>query len=223
MITRSSFDQALMDLNHDVVELGAITVEILEKTKVALLNLDVEKANEIIKGDKAIDDREMNILETSMSIIIKEQPVASDLRFLIVALRIGSELERICDHSAQIAKLTRKLVKHNGKTTDLPSMIENLFDLALDMVRRIVKAYATGDVEMAKNVYVEDDRLDKNYKSMLKIVKGELEKNPDETDLYIDYIFISKYFERIGDRTNAIAEQIYYKETGEFLTFSDDD
>lgn len=100
MITRSSFDQALMDLNHDIVELGAITIDILEQTKDALLNLDVEKANELIKGDNEVDNREMNILDTAMSIIIREQPVARDLRFLIVAMRISNELERICDHSA---------------------------------------------------------------------------------------------------------------------------
>lgn len=119
--------------------------------------------------------------------------------------------------------MIRKIVKHNGTPTDLPKTIEELFDQALDMVRRIVKSYATGDVEMAKSVYAEDDQLDKKYKLILRNVKGDLEEHPDDIDLNIDYIFISKYFERIGDRTNTIAEQIYYKETGEFLTFSEED
>lgn len=221
MNTRSSFDQSLEELDQQMVELGSMTIATLENTKEALLNLDTEVSKKIIKEDALIDAQELSIVDAVMNIIIKEQPVAKDLRFLMVSFKISSELERICDHCAQIARLACKLVKHNA-TTDFPEEIDINFSMAIDMVQRIVKSYINGDIEQAKSVHAEDDVLDKNYKKMVKWVKGKAEKNPDDIDRYIDYMFITKYLERIGDRSNAIAEQIIYMETGELYSPQED-
>lgn len=211
-MNRGSFDQALADVNQDIVELGSRTIQVLEKTKVALTNLDEKLARQIYEEDDFIDAKEIEISEKCMNIIIREQPIARDLRFLLTALKISSDFERICDHSAQITKLTRKLLKHNAGT--LPGGIEEMFNTTLDLVRRIVKAYATSDVDIAMGVYDDDDRLDKAYKTMVKWIKSEIKDNIDQVDQYMDYLFISKYFERIGDRTNSIAKWIIYKEKG---------
>ncbi len=211
-MSRGSFDQALTDVNQDIVELGSRTIQVLEKTKLALTNLDEKLARQIYNDDDYIDAKELEISEKCMNIIIREQPIAKDLRFLLTALKISSDFERICDHSAQITKLTRKLLKHNAGT--LPGGVEEMFDITMDMVRRIVKAYATNDVDIALGVYGDDDRLDQAYKTMVKWIKSKIENNVDQVDQYIDYLFISKYFERIGDRTNSIAKWIIYKEKG---------
>lgn len=211
-MSRGSFDQALNDVNQEIVELGSRTIQVLEKTKVALTNLDESLAKQIYDEDDLIDAKEIEISEKCMNIIIREQPIARDLRFLLTALKISSDFERICDHSAQITKLTRKLLKHNAGT--LPGGVEEMFNTTLDLVRRIVKAYATSDMDIALSVYEDDDRLDHSYKMMVKWIKSKIENNVDQVDQYIDYLFISKYFERIGDRTNSIAKWIIYKEKG---------
>ncbi len=211
-MSRGSFDQALNDVNQEIVELGSRTIQVLEKTRVALTNLDEKLAKQIYDEDDLIDAKEIEISEKCMNIIIREQPIARDLRFLLTALKISSDFERICDHSAQITKLTRKLLKHNAGT--LPGGVEEMFNTTLDLVRRIVKAYATSDMEIALSVYEDDDRLDQAYKMMVKWIKSKIENNVDQVDQYIDYLFISKYFERIGDRTNSIAKWIIYKEKG---------
>lgn len=211
-MSRGSFDQALNDVNQEIVELGSRTIQVLEKTKLALTNLDEKLARQIYDEDDLIDAKEIEISEKCMNIIIREQPIARDLRFLLTALKISSDFERICDHSAQITKLTRKLLKHNAGT--LPGAVEEMFNTTLDLVRRIVKAYATSDMEIALGVYEDDDRLDQAYKMMVKWIKSKIENNVDQVDQYIDYLFISKYFERIGDRTNSIAKWIIYKEKG---------
>lgn len=211
-MSRGSFDQALNDVNQEIVELGSRTIQVLEKTKLALTNLDEKLARQIYDEDDLIDAKEIEISEKCMNIIIREQPIARDLRFLMTALKISSDFERICDHSAQITKLTRKLLKHNAGT--LPGGVEEMFNTTLDLVRRIVKAYATSDMEIALSVYEDDDRLDQAYKMMVKWIKSKIENNVDQVDQYIDYLFISKYFERIGDRTNSIAKWIIYKEKG---------
>lgn len=211
-MSRGSFDQALNDVNQEIIELGSRTIQVLEKTKVALTNLDEDLAKQIYDEDDLIDAKEIEISEKCMNIIIREQPIARDLRFLLTALKISSDFERICDHSAQITKLTRKLLKHNAGT--LPGGVEEMFNTTLDLVRRIVKAYATSDMDIALGVYEDDDRLDQAYKMMVKWIKSKIENNVDQVDQYIDYLFISKYFERIGDRTNSIAKWIIYKEKG---------
>ncbi|KAF0091553.1 MAG: phosphate transport system protein [Fusobacteria bacterium] len=211
-MSRGSFDQALNDVNQEIIELGSRTIQVLEKTKVALTNLDEDLAKQIYDEDDLIDAKEIEISEKCMNIIIREQPIARDLRFLLTALKISSDFERICDHSAQITKLTRKLLKHNAGT--LPGGVEEMFNTTLDLVKRIVKAYATSDMDIALGVYEDDDRLDQAYKMMVKWIKSKIENNVDQVDQYIDYLFISKYFERIGDRTNSIAKWIIYKEKG---------
>lgn len=211
-MSRGSFDQALNDVNQEIIELGSRTIQVLEKTKLALTNLDEKLARQIYDEDDLIDAKEIEISEKCMNIIIREQPIARDLRFLLTALKISSDFERICDHSAQITKLTRKLLKHNAGT--LPGGVEEMFNITLDLVRRIVKAYATSDMEIALSVYEDDDRLDQAYKMMVKWIKSKIENNVDQVDQYIDYLFISKYFERIGDRTNSIAKWLIYKEKG---------
>ena len=208
-------DKIIENLNKDVIKLGNKIIQVLEKAKYALINLDVCKASEIIKNDKKIDLFEMNVHEKGMNIIIREQPVAGDLRFIISVFKIVSEMERIADHGDKIAKLTKKLVKHNVK--HLPKEINDLFNLTLEIVRNVLKAYIEGDVNLAKKIYIEDDILDQSYKNSVIWIKESIIKNPNFVDKYIDYIFITKYFERIGDRANAIAKQIVYKETGSFF------
>lgn len=211
-MNRAAFDQALADVNQDIVELGSRTIQVLEETKVALTNLDEAMALKIYKDDSFIDAKEIDISDKCMNIIIREQPIASDLRFLLTALKISSDFERICDHSAQIAKQTKRLLKHNAGT--LPESVGEMFDATLDLVRRIVKSYATNDVELARQVYEDDDQLDKAYKHMVRWIKSKIGENVELIDEYLDYLFISKYFERIGDRTNSIAKWVIYKAKG---------
>lgn len=211
-MNRASFDQALSDVNQDIVELGSRTIQVLELTKTALTNLDEVMAKKIYDDDDLIDAKEIEISDKCMAIIIREQPIAGDLRFLITALKISSDFERICDHSAQITKLTRRLLKHNAG--QLPESVEEMFNITMDMVRRIVRSYATNDVAIAKSVFKDDDQLDKAYKNMVKWIKAKIGENVDQMDEFMDYLFITKYFERIGDRTNSIAKWIIYKEKG---------
>lgn len=220
-MSRKSFDQVLSELNYDVVELGALTIQVLEESKDALSNIDVSLAKKIIKRDELIDQKEMAIQEKWMNIIIREQPVASDLRFMVVVLKIITELERICDHGAKISKRVKKLKKR--KVEELPESLIELFDLTIEIVKKVMRSYSDGNVEDAKAVYIEDDILDSSYKSMIRWLKNKMSSHPEDVKEYVDYMFISKYFERIGDRANSIAKWTVYKETGSTVIEDDSD
>ena len=216
---RNTFDAQLEILNNELAKMGALTAHAIESASAALINKDVSAAEKAIAFDREVDKKERDIEQMCLKLLMLQQPVAGDLRQISSALRIIANMERIGDQAADISELIIYLAhKPYIKTIEhMPQMAE----AAINMVRGSVDAFIKKDIMLAKKCILMDDIID----DFFVIVKDELidllitDKNMGEQAA--DMLLIAKYFERIGDHAQNIAEWVEYfltgKHKGDFL------
>lgn len=209
---RSQFDAELNNMHVDLDRMCHLVIQAIENCVTAFKNQDFDLAKEIIENDKAINNVERAIESKCLALILKQQPVASDLRDVSTALKVVTDLERIGDQSADIAELILEIDEQNSflMVEHIPAMA----DIAIKMVTKALNAFHEHDVMKAKEVKKTDqemDRLFDNVKNeLIKIVK----EDKDNVDLSIHFLMIAKYFERIGDHVVNICEWIEFSQTG---------
>ncbi|WP_160719357.1 phosphate signaling complex protein PhoU [Bacillus sp. USDA818B3_A] len=213
MNTRLNFDTNLKQLKDMLVDMARKSESAIKESINTLINQDIEKANQIIKNDSIIDDLEHEINNKAIILIAKESPVAGDLRKIIVALKISSEVERIADNAVNIAKATLHIgqEKHIKKIVDIPKMM----DLALDMLDDSLNAFLTEDVELARKCAEKDDNVDQMYGTLIKELMGYIEKYPSQMNQITQLAFVCRYIERLADHSTNIAEHVIYLVTGQ--------
>lgn len=215
---RSKFDQELERLNEELIEMGNLIESRIEAAVSALVNQDVELATRVANGDKEVNDKEREIEDLCLKLILQQQPVAKDLRLISSALKMITDMERIGDQAADISELTIRMAseKYFKELIDIPQMAEE----TIYMVRESINAFVNRDVDKAVEIIYYDDKVDK----LFDMVKNELiEYIRDQkysSEQSVDFILIAKYFERIGDHAQNIAEWVYYAITGEHFSWS---
>ena len=211
--TRHLFDKELEELHMDLIKMGSLVEESIENTITALKNQDMELARKIFWNDDFIDDMERQIEKRCLTLIARQQPIAKDLRSISTALKIITDMERIADHSADIAEITIRMAheKYIKPLIDVPKMAE----LAKQMVKEAINSYVSQDIEPANNVCKNDDKVDELfYKIILELI--EIMKNdPGTVEQKINFMFIAKYLERMADHTTNIGEWVVFNVTGE--------
>lgn len=215
MVMRQSFEQKLHELHLDLIYMGGMVEESIDKTVMALQNQDVQLAREIFEGDDVIDDLERSIEKKCMSLIAKQQPLAGDLRTITAALKIITDMERIADHSSDIAEITIRMAgeKYVKPLIDIPIMAGK----AKEMVNKAIDAYVRQDVELAKAVCASDDDVDELFQKILLELMALMQNNTEIIEQCVNLMFIAKYLERMGDHATNIAEWVVYIVTGEHL------
>ncbi len=210
---RIAFDKALEDLNMDLVNMAGMAENAIEKSITALKKQDIILAKQVIQGDNAVDEMERRIEGKCLKLILQQQPVAKDLIFISTALKMITDIERICDQAEDIAEITLRF--EGLKYIKEPVHIEQMSEIASDMVRKSIDAHVKHDIELAKTVIDMDDEVD----SLFIVVKNELIdlaiQNKENADQVIDFLMIAKYLERIGDHAVNIAEWVIFSVTGE--------
>ncbi len=215
---RSKFDQELERLNEELIDMGNLIESRIEAAVSALVNQDVELATRVANGDKEVNDKERDIEDLCLKLILQQQPVARDLRLISSALKMITDMERIGDQAADISELTIRMAneKYFKELIDIPQMAE----ATIYMVRESINAFVNRDVDKAVEIIYYDDKVDK----LFDMVKNELiEYIRDQkysSEQSVDFILIAKYFERIGDHAQNIAEWVYYAITGEHFSWS---
>lgn len=215
---RSKFDQELERLNEELIEMGNLIESRIEAAVSALVNQDVELATRVANGDKEVNDKERDIEDLCLKLILQQQPVARDLRLISSALKMITDMERIGDQAADISEITIRMAneKYFKELVDIPQMAEE----TIYMVRESINAFVNRDVDKAVEIIYYDDKVDK----LFNMVKNELiEYIRDQkysSEQSVDFILIAKYFERIGDHAQNIAEWVYYAITGEHFSWS---
>lgn len=212
MTARMSFEHELQVLKDNLHEMGHMIESAIEKTLVAFESQNEEVANEIIQEDRTINDIEKTIESRCLSLILKQQPVARDLRVVTTALKVVTDMERIGDHAADIAELIVRekrepiynLVKH------IPLMGKE----AKRMVHDAVMAFTSLDIEKAKQIAKSDDIVDELFDKVKEEVAILLRASNEHVDQCVDILMIAKYFERIGDHAVNICEWTEFSETG---------
>lgn len=205
----------LESLKKKLLELGAMAQQSVLKGGMALQALDPNIAKEVILMDHQIDLKEVEIEEDCLKILALHQPVANDLRLVISALKITSDLERIGDLGVNIAE--RAIYLSKQPPVPVPFDFENMWKLSLDMVKRSLEALVRLDLNMAKQVCEDDDLVDKINKEMYQKVYDGIKKTPEYVESYIHYLSISRHLERVADYATNICEDIIYMIEGRIV------
>lgn len=212
MAARLSFDFELKLLKEDLHEMTRLIEAAIEKIMLAFETQDEVLAREIIQGDRIVNDIEKAIEARCLSLIIRQQPVARDLRIVTTALKVVTDMERIGDHAADIAELI--LREKREHIYDLIKHIPEMGKATKDMVHNAVIAFTTLNVEMAKDIMKQDDIVDDLFDQVKQEVANILKTSSEQVDQCVDILMIAKYFERIGDHATNIAEWVIYSITG---------
>lgn len=208
---RSRYDEELKNLHGALIDMGAMIESAISGAITALENRDVQKAKDIIAYDEEIDAQERLIEEMCMKLLLRQQPVARDLRMISTALKLITDMERIGDHAADISELAIML-------RDLPQMNSaSLREMAVQtstMLIRSVEAYVEQDEEKARAVIRQDDVVDDLFVTVKSEMIEAIQQNSDFSEAAADLLMAAKYFERIGDHATNIAEWTVYAFTG---------
>jgi len=184
----------------------------IEQCFVAFEDQDFEKAEDIIKGDRTINDLERSIEARCLSIILRQQPVAGDLRVVSSALKVVTDLERIGDHASDIAELILRIKGEHvyHVVRHIPSMAA----AAREMVRSSIEAFINQDLETAKKIEKQDDVVDELFDKVKNDVVDLLKHSNEHIDQCIDLLMVAKYLERIGDHAVNVCEWTEFSKTG---------
>ena len=209
---RSHFDEQLSQLNADLIDMGTMIEYAIESSATALMNMDDGLARKIVSFDHDVDRKERDIESLCLKLILHQQPIARDLRFISAALKMITDMERIGDQAADISGLVIYLAgaPYLKKLEHLPQMAE----AAIRMVSGSLDAYVNRDLELARKVMEMDDIIDDLFDVVKNELIGLIRKNADNGSQAIDLLMIAKYFERIGDHAQNIAEWVEYAITG---------
>ena len=213
MSARVTFDMELERLNHDLIHMGGMVEEAIDCSIRALFNRDENLARQVAEGDKVIDDMEKTVESQCMRLLLRQQPVARDLRAISTALKMITDLERIGDQAQDIAVLSLSISGSNEGCA-MAKHIPVMGNLAIDMVRGSIDSVVKSDVQKAKEILNRDDEMD----DLFTVVKQELIKvlteRPAVADRAIDLMMVAKYLERIADHAVNICEWVIFYSTG---------
>jgi len=210
--SRKGFHTELKNLENEMLKMGSVVGESIRKSIEALLDKDIELADKIIEDDDIIDDYEVELEEMCTRLIALQQPVAIDLRKIIVISKLATDLERIGDHASNIAYRVKEiggdpLVK---PMQDLPKMT----DLVVERLQDSLKAFVKMDLDLAQDVIDRDEDVDifdeQIQAELINVMSQDCSSIAQGTSL----MFISRYLERIGDHSTNICERTMYMKTG---------
>ena len=208
---RNRFDEQLNNLNNELITMGALCEEAISAAVKLLIDNDVKMKESVWEADKQIDQKERDIETLCMKLLMQQQPVASDLRTISSALKMISDMERIGDQASDIAEIAEYA---NGCGMQSETHIADMARATIQMVTDSIDSFVKKDVELAHAVISHDSVVD----DLFDKVKGELisaiENKAANAEALIDLLMIAKYFERIGDHAENIAEWVIYSITG---------
>ena len=212
MSARISFEAELELLKKDLFEMARLIEKAIENIMIAFETQDEELAKEIIQGDRIVNDIEKAIEARCLSLIVKQQPVAGDLRMVTTALKVVTDMERIGDHAADIAELIIREKREH--IYDLVKYIPDMGQATKAMVLDAVEAFTGKNLDMAREIIKRDDIVDDLFDKVKLEVANILRETTEHVDQCVDILMIAKYFERIGDHAVNICEWTEFRETG---------
>ena len=212
MAPRSYFDSELQDLKRLLIEMSKATQTAIEKTTHALVDKDYELAEKVIADDDIVDLMEVDIEDSCIDLLLKQQPVASDMRLIFAINKISADLERIADYAHSIAKLNIKM--KDEKYIKRFIKIEKMSEIAIKMIKGAVDAFIVSDIPLAKEIFRMDDELDEYYHEIFKELMSYVISDPQNINQAMNLLLIARYYERTGDHVQNICEWVYYNQKG---------
>lgn len=212
MVRRHDFDTGLNQLRELLIKMGNRMDEALKDAIESLKTSDLSKAEEVIRKDSELNALEEEILELGSQLIITQQPVAKDLRRIIVAFKISSDLERMGDLARDIARVTVRL---DGQAPVKPLIdIPHMADIASTMISESIRSYMDENTDLAYKMAKDDDEVDELYGAMLRELYAVLIEKPESAPQMMLLQMVGRYIERIADHATNIGENVVFLVTG---------
>lgn len=208
-----SFDDELKQVHYMIQEMGAMCVEQACQSVRSVVDRDDDLAEIVIKGDNNVDDYAADIHELTFSMLSLRQPTSIDLRSIIVARKTATDLERIADYASNIAK--RALMLNRLPAIEARNSIPRMSKMTHDLLRKVLQAYQTHNLNLAIEVWYGDKEVDEVYNSLLREFITYMLEDPRNITACIHLLFIIRNIERVGDHTVNIAEALQFLITGQ--------
>jgi len=216
--SRAALDEGLDRLRSDLRRLGSLVDVAIERSVAALARLDDRAATQVINDDRAINDLRYEIEESAVSLIATQQPIASDLRFVVAVLAIVSELERIGDYCVGISRIT---LLHEGRGLLKPLIdIPRMATMVRTNLRSSLDAFITKNEHLARAIAAEDDEIDRLYDQIYRELLTYMLNDPGTIDRATWLLWAAHNLERMGDRVQNICERTVYEVSGQLVEFS---
>ncbi len=219
---RDKYNEQLQELNEELIQMGSLCEECISRVMLALSGdkeNNEEKLHNILTNvyhtDAEIDEMEKTIETLCLKLLLKQQPVASDLRLVSSALKMISDMERIGDQCADIADIAKYLEHENAGEILHAVPLQEMAAAVTRMVTEAVDSFVGRDLEKAREVIASDDTVDALFEKTRADIAGLAAKYPEKGMVLLDVLMVAKYFERIGDHATNIAEWVEFAMTGE--------
>lgn len=210
-----SYDTELGRLAAIISQMGGLAEAQLASAIQALVRRDSDLAGQVIRSDAQVDALEVQVDQLAIKVLALRQPVASDLRDVVVALRISADIERMADYAANVAK--RAIAMNTAPAVRPVNSVPRMGALVLAMIKDVLDAYAARDAEKAMQVWQRDGEVDEMYNSLFRELLTYMMEDPRAISSCTHLLFIAKNIERIGDHATNVAELIHYAVHGQTL------
>lgn len=211
--TVKSYDEELKRLQAEIAGMGSLAEAELQNAVQALVRRNAELGHQIVQDDARIDEGEQRATAQVVRLLALRQPMAGDLREIVAALKISSDLERIGDYAANIGK--RVVALSQTSPFKLPAALPRMGWLAQQNIRDVLSAYAERNADKALKAWQSDEELDETYSSLFRELLTHMMEDPRNIGACTHLLFIAKNIERIGDHATNIAETVYFMVVGE--------
>lgn len=216
MTIRAQYDADLAALKTAVAEMGGCAADAVEAALEALCTADADAAASVVKGDGRINSMQRDIEHRCMTLLLRQQPVAGDLRRISTAMKIVTDIERIGDHAADIAEIIPHLAASRKAGDPAVSDAIRMGQKAHKMLLDALDALTGEDEPAAQKVIAADDEVDYDFNAIKRTLAAEIAADPAKVDAALDLLMVIKYLERIGDHAVNLAEWVEFVRTGRY-------
>jgi phosphate transport system protein len=212
--TSKQFDAELEEVRAQVLQMGGLVEKQVKEAVESLLSGDVAKMDHVIANDHRVNALEVEIDENCNKIIARRQPAAGDLRLVMTIIKTITDLERIGDESEKIARMGKLLAQRDRNVVPRNQEIRHVANMALDMLRNSLDAFARLDLSMAAQVVRQDEAVDEEFRSIIRYLITFMMEDPRTISMALEILFVAKAIERIGDHAKNMSEYVVYMVKG---------
>jgi phosphate transport system protein len=209
---RDTYHDALDSVTDELVAMSRLVASMMQRASTALLEADREKAEAVIEADEEIDSINQEVELSTTELIALQQPVATDLRMVVASMRISTTLERMGDLAQHIAKTARMRYPDNAVPPGLEPIFREMAAIANRMGTQVGEVLASKDVDLARRIEADDDRMDELHRTVLDVL---LSQDPGLVNQAVDVTLLNRYFERYADHCVSVARRVIYLVIGE--------
>ena len=213
---RETFHEQLESLNEDLVEMTRLVESAMARAATALLDADLALAETVISADEAVDALRESLDQRAFDLLARQQPVATDLRALIAALRMSADLERMGDLARHVAKIARRRHPESAIPAQLRATVLEMSQVAARVVTKTGSVVASRDLDAARELERDDDEMDRLHRQLLTSLLDE--RNNFGVETAVDVALVGRYYERFADHAVSVARRVIYLVTGVYPT-----